>query len=46
MKKVEVLPYHAMGEVKYEKHGLEYALKDMSPPSARRIENAKNILKI
>ncbi len=46
VKKVEVLPYHAMGEVKYEKLGLEYALKDMSPPSARRIENAKNILKI
>lgn len=28
MEKLEVLPYHAMGKVKYDSLGLEYALKD------------------
>lgn len=46
VKKVEVLPYHSMGEVKYEKLGLEYALKGLEPPSAERIQNAKQILNI
>ncbi len=44
VKKVEVLPYHTMGEVKYEKLGIEYPLKGVLPPTAERIENAKKIL--
>lgn len=44
VKKVEVLPYHTMGEVKYEKLGIEYPLKGVQPPSAERIKNAKIIL--
>lgn len=44
VKKVEVLPYHTMGEIKYNKLGLEYPLKGVNPPSKQRVENAKQIL--
>lgn len=44
VKKVEVLPYHKMGEVKYEKLGLEYPLKSVQPPQKDRVENAVRIL--
>lgn len=46
VEKVEVLPYHTMGEVKYEKSGISYPLKGVLPPEKQRIENAKKILKI
>jgi len=46
VKKVEVLPYHTMGVVKYEKLGIDYPLKGTRPPTKERIENAKKILKI
>ncbi len=45
VKKIEVLPYHTMGEVKYEKLGIEYPLKGMQPPEKQAVELAKNILK-
>lgn len=45
VKAVEVLPYHTMGEVKYEKMGITYPLKGVNPPDKSRIENAKNILR-
>ena len=35
-----------MGVVKYDKLGIAYPLKDTQPPSAERIANAKEILKI
>ena len=41
---VEVLPYHGMGETKYKKLGIKYALEGMKPPSAERIANARKIL--
>lgn len=44
--RVEILPYHDMGEVKYEKLGLSYPLKGVKPPSKERVENAKKILGI
>lgn len=44
VEKVEVLPYHTMGVVKYEKLGLEYPLKDVASPSKERVMYAKNIL--
>jgi pyruvate formate lyase activating enzyme len=44
VEKVEVLPYHTMGIVKYEKLGMEYPLKDVSAPSKERVMNAKSIL--
>lgn len=46
VKKVEVLPYHSMGEVKYEKLGIPYPLKGTTPPSKERVENAVRILQI
>lgn len=44
VEKVEVLPYHSMGEVKYKKLGWEYALAGVAPPSKERIANAERIL--
>ena len=44
VEKVEVLPYHTMGEVKYQKLGLTYALKGVNPPSKESVLNAKRIL--
>lgn len=46
VEKVEVLPYHTMGEVKYQKLGLDYPLKGVNPPTKERVENAKSILKL
>lgn len=44
VEKIEVLPYHSMGKVKYENLGLDYVLKDEQPPSKERVENAKVLL--
>lgn len=44
VEKVEVLPYHTMGVVKYEKLGLEYPLKEVAAPTKERVMNAKRIL--
>ena len=45
VEKVEVLPYHTMGVVKYEKLGYDYPLQGVEPPTAERVENAKKILR-
>ena len=39
--RVEILPYHTLGEFKWENLGIPYTLESISPPSAERIENAK-----
>lgn len=44
VKKVEILPYHAMGEYKWEELGIPYSLKGIEPPTAERIKNAEKIL--
>ena len=44
VKKVEVLPYHNLGEIKYEKLNIEYPLKGVKPPVKERVENARKIL--
>ncbi len=44
VERVEVLPYHTMGTVKYEKLGLEYPLKGVEAPSKERVVGAKRIL--
>ncbi len=44
VEKTEILPYHSMGEVKYEKQGIPYQLKGALPPTEERIRNAKLIL--
>lgn len=44
VQKVEVLPYHTMGAVKYEKLGLEYPLQGVAAPSKEKVAYAKRIL--
>ena len=39
--RVEILPYHTLGNFKWENLGIPYTLESISPPSAERIENAK-----
>ena len=43
VEKTEILPYHTMGKVKYEKMGLAYPLEGVEPPSKERVENARRI---
>jgi pyruvate formate lyase activating enzyme len=43
MAKVEVLPFHKMGESKWEALGLPYTLKSTPPPSAALIATVKDI---
>ena len=40
--RVEILPYHTLGKFKWENLGIPNTLESISPPSAERIENAKN----
>lgn len=44
VEKVEVLPYHSMGEPKWDQLGIPYTLKGTIPPSEERVENARHIL--
>ena len=44
VEKVEVLPYHTLGVVKYEKLGLEYPLKDLQAPKKEQVQRAREIL--
>lgn len=45
VEKVEVLPYHTMGEVKYQRLGYDYPLRGVLPPDKERVQNAKRILR-
>lgn len=44
IEKIDVLPYHSLGEHKWDTFGEEYPLKDMMPPSQDAIDRAKSIL--
>ena len=44
VKKIEVLPYHTMGIVKYENLGIDYKLKDTNPPTKDEVKHAKYLL--
>lgn len=41
IKALDILPYHRMGEVKYEELGLEYQLKGLAEPSLEDVKRAK-----
>lgn len=44
VEKLEVLPYHTMGEVKYENLGMEYALKGVPRLSKEEAKEAERII--
>lgn len=44
VRRVEVLPYHGLGAMKYKDLGIDYVLKDTESPSAERVQNARSIL--
>ena len=44
VKALDVLPYHDMGTVKYEKLGMEYKLKDVKPMEKSRVPELKKIV--
>ena len=46
VEKVEVLPYHSLGEYKWQESGINYQLKGVNPPTKDRVDNAKAILNI
>ena len=46
VEKVEVLPYHTMGSVKYQKMGIKYPLEGVEPPSKESVLTARGILGI
>lgn len=45
VERVEVLPFHKMGEYKWEQLGYDYQLKDTQPPTAGQIEAAQAIFR-
>jgi pyruvate formate lyase activating enzyme len=46
VERVEVLPYHTLGEYKWEQMGIPYPLKGIDPPTKERIRNAEERLGI
>lgn len=42
---VEILPFHKMGEYKWEELGCPYQLKDVQPPTKKQVKYAIDILK-
>lgn len=44
VERVEVLPYHTLGEYKWNELGYDYPLKGIDPPAKERVEHAKQIL--
>ena len=46
VQKVELLPYHNMGTYKWNKLGLNYELKKVTPPNPEDLQKAKSILNI
>ena len=44
VKKVEVLPYHSLGVLKWEALGLPYALEGVEPPTGDQLAKARALL--
>lgn len=45
VEKIDVLPYHSMGEYKWKALGLPYSLAGVNPPTAESVERAGRILR-
>ncbi|EKD98502.1 MAG: Pyruvate formate-lyase 1-activating enzyme, partial [uncultured bacterium] len=45
IEKVEILPFHKMGEFKWERMGLDYALKDTPTPTAAQMQAVVDIFR-
>lgn len=45
VEKIEVLPYHSMGQHKFEALGIPYQLEGVESPTAERVANATAILR-
>jgi pyruvate formate lyase activating enzyme len=45
VERVEVLPFHQMGRYKWERLGLDYALKNVEPPKADAAEQACEVFR-
>ena len=41
VERVEVLPFHNMGQDKWDALGMEYRLRDAQPPSAETVERVR-----
>lgn len=44
VEKIEVLPYHTMGTVKYKNLGIKYPLEGLEPPTKEEVRHAKILL--
>ena len=44
VERIDVLPYHSLGQFKWEELGIEYGLKGVEAPAPDRIQNANKIL--
>lgn len=42
--RVEILPYHGLGAMKYKDLGIDYVLKDLESPTVESVTKAKEIL--
>ncbi len=46
VRRVEILPYHSLGEFKWKQLNLEYPLKDVIAPTEEGIKHAEDILEV
>ena len=44
LEKLEVLPYHSMGKVKYDNLGIDYVLKDTPQLTKAEAKSAESII--
>ncbi len=45
VERVEVLPFHKMGEYKWQSLGLPYTLRDVQPPTPEQVESVRQIFR-
>ena len=45
IEKVEILPFHKLGEFKWERLGLDYALKDTPSPTAAQVQQVAEVFR-